>query len=148
MSCDFIWYTFYELLCFSKIHLSVDACSILFLKSARSSNPLLIRWALTMSNFDIEIKHISGTENQLADSLSRSRGEDVDSNDLFLIADEAEAILQHITIPGSFTIDRNLFQKFITALGHLLERTRKRKRPRKRKSPQKTCLHPNSQKGN
>ena len=110
--------TFNALLSFSKVYLSVDAKSIIFLKSSRNSDPLLTRWALTMSTFDVVIKHIPGIENKRADELSRSRSaEEEKDEDPFLTADEAEAILQHITIPGSFTIDRDLFKKFMTEDG-------------------------------
>ena len=110
--------TFNALLSFSKVYLSVDAKSIIFLKSSRNSDPLLTRWALTMSTFDVVIKHIPGIENKRADELSRSRSaEEEKDEDPFLTADEAEAILQHITILGSFTIDRDLFKKFMTEDG-------------------------------
>ena len=76
--------TFHDLLSFAKIYLSVDAKSICYLKAARSSDYLLTHWALTMSTFDIEIKHISGEQNILADTLTRSGEEEVRDEDPFL----------------------------------------------------------------
>ena len=54
-----------------KIHLFVDARSILYLRMCKNSSPMLVRYSLTLSNYPIEIQHISTKLNCLADIFSR-----------------------------------------------------------------------------
>jgi len=38
----------------------------------KSKNQRLLRWSLTLAEFDIEVKHIKGRDNVVADALSRA----------------------------------------------------------------------------
>ena len=111
---------FYDLLAFAKIKLYVDARSLLFLKATAGTDYILMRWALIMSNYDIEISHISSEQNYVADSLSRSRRINITKDDDGLppLSDEdATKILKQIELPESYTISRELFQKYVSSEG-------------------------------
>ena len=68
--------TFKQLLSFSKIHLTIDAKAIMFLRSCKGSDPLIERCSLILSNHDITITHVSSEQNYLADSMSRNQKDD------------------------------------------------------------------------
>jgi hypothetical protein len=46
-----------------------------WLHSAKNTNQRILRWALTLSEYDLTIRHIKGVENGLADWLSRDFAE-------------------------------------------------------------------------
>ena len=48
-----------------------DSSAITFLTSIKESRGMFARWAVYLSSFDFEIKHIAGKSNTAADSLSR-----------------------------------------------------------------------------
>jgi hypothetical protein len=52
-----------------KIH--SDHNALVWLKQSRTTNQRILRWALILSEYDLEIVHIKGVENGLADLLSR-----------------------------------------------------------------------------
>ena len=49
-----------------------DSSAITFLTSMKESRGMFARWAIYLSPFDFEIKHISGAKNTAADALSRT----------------------------------------------------------------------------
>lgn len=53
------------------IKVFTDHNPLVFIHRMRNSNQKLLRWALYLQRFDIEIQHIRGIENVLADMLSR-----------------------------------------------------------------------------
>ena len=70
----------------NKVIVHTDHSSIKYLMIKRDAKPQLIRWVLLLQEFDVEIKDKKGTENLVADHLSRLEGEsdDVQVNDDFL----------------------------------------------------------------
>jgi len=72
----------------SKVVVYTDHAAIRYLLSKKDAKPRLIRWILLLQEFDLEIKDKKGTENLVADHLSRltieSKEEDMPIDDSFL----------------------------------------------------------------
>jgi len=58
-----------------KLTILVDAKSILFLRLAKDSSGILLRFSLELSKYDATINHVSGEENIISDVLSRQNEE-------------------------------------------------------------------------
>ena len=54
-----------------KVVVYSDHDPLRFLFRMRNANQRLMRWSLILQPFNIEIKHVRGTDNVLADALSR-----------------------------------------------------------------------------
>ena len=82
----------------NKVVVHIDHSAIKYLMTKKDAKPRLIRWVLLLQEFDVEIKDTKGTENLVADHLSRLEGarDDVPVNDefpdekLFAIEDKRE----------------------------------------------------------
>ena len=69
----------------NKVVVHIDHSTIKYLMTKKDVKPRLIRWVLLLQEFDVEIKDKKGTENLVADHLSRLEGtkDDVPVNDEF-----------------------------------------------------------------
>ena len=69
----------------NKVVVHTDYSAIKYLMTKKDAKPRLIRWVLLLQEFDVEIKDKKGTENLVADHLSRLEGarDDVPVNDEF-----------------------------------------------------------------
>ena len=65
----------------SKIVIYTDHAAIKYLLQKVDSKPRLIRWILLLQEFDLVIKDKKGSENVVADHLSRLVNEDVTSKE-------------------------------------------------------------------
>ena len=82
----------------NKVVVHTDHSAIKYLMTKKDAKPRLIRWVLLLQEFDVEIKDKKGTENLVADHLSRLEGarDDIPVNDefpeekLFAIKDKRE----------------------------------------------------------
>ena len=69
----------------NKVVVHTDYSAIKYLMTKKDAKPRLIRWVLLLQEFDVEIKDKKGTENLVADHLSRLEGarDDIPVNDEF-----------------------------------------------------------------
>ena len=69
----------------NKVVVHTDHFAIKYLMTKKDAKPQLIRWVLLLQEFDVEIKDKKGTENLVADHLSRLEGasDDIQVNDDF-----------------------------------------------------------------
>ena len=69
----------------NKVVVHTDHSAIKYLMTKKDAKPRLIRWVLLLQEFDVEIKDKKGTENLVADHLSRLEGarDDIPVNDEF-----------------------------------------------------------------
>ena len=69
----------------NKVVVHTDHSAIKYLMTKKDAKPRLIRWVLLLQEFDLEIKDKKGTENLVADHLSRLEGasDEVQVNDDF-----------------------------------------------------------------
>ena len=152
---------FDNILRFSKnLILYVDARSILFLRAAKSSSPMLMRFALAMSCYDLTVVHVPGKEHILPDILSRSLQPQTEADIDPMSELEAKTLLEQLTIPNGFEINKDLLKKYLLddGLPSLSKKKQKKiktkaqisdktfkpelKAERKIKMPQCTPIHP------
>jgi hypothetical protein len=94
-----------------------DSRSLVFLKLARQSSPILNRFAIYISNFSVEMRHIRGCDNYLADALSRNvKDEDSREKPQYLTEKQSHDIVDRLVLtPGTFFSDK-VVQKLLLGI--------------------------------
>ena len=57
-----------------KLKAYTDHNPLTFLKTMKNKNQRLVRWSFALQEYNLEIQHIPGSENVVADALSRCIG--------------------------------------------------------------------------
>ncbi|NHN20577.1 hypothetical protein G6046_06495, partial [Bacillus amyloliquefaciens] len=60
----------------------IDQSTIKYLMYKNDAKPRLVRWVLLLQEFDFQIVNRKGTENQIADHLSRLENQDIFDNEI------------------------------------------------------------------
>ena len=97
---------------FAKIVMEVDAKSLLWLRAVKSSQPMLNRLALTLSTYQIEIRHVPGKQHK-SDSLSRSLFP-VKADIKSLTEEQARYLFEQLTLPSSYKMDSEFLKQILT----------------------------------
>ena len=54
------------------IQVHTDHNPLVFINKMKNQNQRLLRWSLTLQEYDVEIRHVKGRDNVIADALSRA----------------------------------------------------------------------------
>ena len=54
------------------IQVYMDHNPLVFINKMNNQNQRLLRWSLTLQEYDVEIRHVKGRDNVIADALSRA----------------------------------------------------------------------------
>ena len=54
-----------------EVHTDHYSCILVFLHKMKNSNSRLMRWCLILQDYKLDIKHVRGRDNVIADALSR-----------------------------------------------------------------------------
>jgi len=101
-----------------KLTILVDAKSIVYLRLAKDSSGILLRFSLELSKYNADIFHVSGEQNIVSDVLSRQHsGIDDIINEAQkqtpLTEKESIHIIKKLTLPRGFTITREELENLL-----------------------------------
>ena len=104
-----------------RIVVFTDCVSILWWKSCKASNSLLMRLALILSNYEVEIKHVKGGDSWICDIVSRYFEKKDTDHDLqnSLTVKQANELFKLVTLPDGYSISKDTLKKFLTMPGLL-----------------------------
>ena len=94
----------------SKLVILVDAKSIIYLRLAKESSGILLRFSLELSRYNAEIFHVPGEENVVSDVLSRQNAkidaiqEELEINQTLSEKDTLQ-LVKRMTLPSSFKLN-------------------------------------------
>ena len=104
-----------SLLLFTPIKLYVDCKSLMYLRLSRNTNDQLIRFSIMFSFYDVELFHISSSENYLADIFTKlpTGEEEIEEYMRCLTEGETHKLLKHLTLPDNFKVSSEYLQKLL-----------------------------------
>ena len=94
-----------------KVILLVDSKALTYIRLAKESSGILLRFSLELSKYDADIIHVPGKENEISDLLSREH-EDIKSIESEIASKQTIsekdtiAIIDALTIPSDFTLTK------------------------------------------
>jgi hypothetical protein len=94
----------------TKLVILVDAKSIIYLRLAKESSGILLRFSLELSRYNAEIYHVPGEENVVSDVLSRQNTkidaiqEEIEINQTLSEKDTLQ-LVKRMTLPSSFKLN-------------------------------------------
>lgn len=116
MSTALIAYSWWILGSPFPVKMFCDARSLLFIKYTKSTSPIVMRFAQTISYYNCELFHVAGKDNIITDYFTRNMPENrVPSNDMK--TQEAEIVLDHIHMPDGTHFRPELIQKLLNDPG-------------------------------
>jgi len=95
-----------------KVILLVDSKALTYIRLAKESSGILLRFSLELSKYDADIIHVPGTNNVISDLLSRSH-KDITSiqteiaNHKTISEKDTIKIIDALTIPNDFTMTKS-----------------------------------------
>ena len=96
----------------------VDAKSIIYLRLAKDSSGILLRFSVELSNYEAEIFHVPGEENVVSDVLSRHNSkideikQDLEENQTLSEKDSIKFV-KRLTLPQDFTFSKEEFKAML-----------------------------------
>jgi hypothetical protein len=91
----------------NKIHLNTDNKALTFLNRCTLTSNRIARWVLQLQEYDLEIKHISGVENHLADVISRNPG-GLNETEIKALTQPREIMIATIDLGIDTSVNRKL----------------------------------------
>ena len=94
-----------------KLIILVDAKALIYIRLAKESTGILLRFSLELSKYEADIIHVPGKDNEISDLLSRSHKDITDiqmdiANNKTINEKETIRIIRALTLPGNFTLTR------------------------------------------
>ena len=109
-----------------------DAMSLLWLRGVKNKVSILFRFSQTIATYNIEIIHISGSQNAASDYLSRSLFPEDMPEAISMSETTGNELFKQLTLPDGFKIDKDLLRQYMTDDG--LEEVVSKKRLKKQQS--------------
>ena len=95
-----------------------DCLSIIWIKSCKAANSLLMRLSLILSTYEAEIRHVRGNSSWICDILSRCISvKDIEKNLPSLTPAQATELVSLLTLPEGYLIDKETLKKYLTMPG-------------------------------
>ena len=95
-----------------KLIILVDAKALIYIRLAKESTGILLRFSLELSKYEADIVHVPGKDNEISDLLSRSH-KDIESiqadiaHNITINEKDSIRIVKALTLPDNFTLTRD-----------------------------------------
>ena len=97
-----------------KLIILVDSKALTYIRLAKESSGILLRFSLELSKYDADIIHVPGEQNEISDLLSRqhkdiARIENENLSKKTISEKDTIQIIEALTMPGNFTMTKTEF---------------------------------------